>query len=250
MKIRLSPVLLAVVSLALAAGPLARAQPRELEIDVRSAIVDKPAHKKDVRDSQHSKVYGVLAVQLIGAEDKLVKPVDANVLLAQLHGELAKHGFTRVAKGQRPDVLLTVQYGRSFLANPYLGATKEQVYNSGDIPQRQLGPSDIAQAYKLMKAGAQEKAQKAEFEKLVIRVTAWENPPKPGVKPKQLWDTFMLVDDPDHRDLNAVSSEMIAAGANFFDHQVDDPEVEIYKPLPEGHVDVGTPTVVEPKPQK
>ena len=58
----------------------------------------------------------------------------------------------------------------------------------------------------------------------------------------------MIVDDPDHRDLNAIAAEMLAAGAPYFDKEIKEEEVDIYKPLPEGRVNVGAPEVVEPPP--
>jgi len=47
--------------------------------------------------------------------------------------------------------------------------------------------------------------------------------------------TLMNVDDPDHRDLNGIYKEMFAAGAPYFDRAVDEAEVDVYKPLPEGN---------------
>jgi hypothetical protein len=62
-----------------------------------------------------------------------------------------------------------------------------------------------------------------------------------------LWKTVMCVDDPDHRDLNAIAAKMLEAGAPFFDKVIQDREATIFKPLPDGRVNVGTPEVVEPK---
>jgi hypothetical protein len=59
-----------------------------------------------------------------------------------------------------------------------------------------------------------------------------------------MWTTLMNVDDPDHRDLNGIYKEMFAAGAPYFDRAVEEAEVDVYKPLPEGNVKVGTPTEV------
>jgi hypothetical protein len=39
---------------------------------------------------------------------------------------------------------------------------------------------------------------------------------------------------------------MLEAGAPFFDKEIKDYEATIWKPLPEGHVKVGAPEVVEP----
>lgn len=225
----------------------------ELEVDVRSAIVDKPAGLKKSETPEagtHGKVYGILAVQLIPTQDKMIKPVDAAKLLELVHHELQTHGFQPAPKGRKPEILLTVQYGRAYLNNPYFGDTQEVEYQAGNLPERHLGITDLTQSMKMKVAGMEAKTQKAEFEKLCIRVTAWAYPTDPKSHAKRLWNTIMIVDDPDHRDLNAVAAEMLAAGAAYFDRQIDDPEVEVYKPLPEGHVKVGTPEVVGSAPPK
>ena len=95
--------------------------------------------------------------------------------------------------------------------------------------------------------GYEQKLQKAGFEKLFIRITAWAYPSGPKGKTKMLWKAVMCVDDPDHRDLNTIAAEMVAAGAPYFDKEVREPEAEIFRPLPDGRVNVGTPEVVEPK---
>ena len=62
-----------------------------------------------------------------------------------------------------------------------------------------------------------------------------------------LWKTIMVVDDPDHRDLNAIAEKMLEAGAPYFDKEIREPEATIFKPLPDAHVNVGTPEVVDGK---
>ena len=64
-----------------------------------------------------------------------------------------------------------------------------------------------------------------------------------------LWKTVMCVDDPDHRDLNTIAAEMLEAGAPYFDKVIRDPEATIFKPLPDGRVNVGTPEVLRPRQQ-
>ena len=97
--------------------------------------------------------------------------------------------------------------------------------------------------------GYEAKLQKASYEKLYLRVIAWEYPRQPKAKAKMLWKTTMVVDDPDHRDLNAIAQKMFEAGAPYFDREIRDPEVEVYQPLPDGRVNVGTPEVVPAKKQ-
>lgn len=63
--------------------------------------------------------------------------------------------------------------------------------------------------------------------------------------------TTMHVDDPEHRDLNEISTKMLAAGVPYFDtHVARESEVVINTALPEGRVNVGTPEVVAPPASK
>ena len=88
--------------------------------------------------------------------------------------------------------------------------------------------------------------QRAGYEKLYLRVTAWQYPTDGNPKPKELWNTTILVDDPEHRDLNTIAGEMLAVGAPYFDKEIKDEEVYVTRPLPDGKVNVGTPEVIEP----
>ncbi len=69
----------------------------------------------------------------------------------------------------------------------------------------------------------------------------------------------MFVDDPDHRDLNLISEQMLVKGAFYFDRPINrDDEVIINTvsgfrgngPHPDAHVEVGTPEVVHPDVKK
>ncbi|MEO6873337.1 MAG: hypothetical protein ABI222_00805, partial [Opitutaceae bacterium] len=100
-----------------------------------------------------------------------------------------------------------------------------------------------------LRPGFEAKLQKAKYEKLYIRVSAWRYPTAAKAKVRQLWNTTMVVDDPDHRDLNTLAAKMFEAGAPFFDHEVKE-EADVYKPLPNGHVNLGTPEVVKPTPAR
>lgn len=234
---------------------VARAQVNELDVDVRTAVVDKPLDKPFGKASgpangTHGKVYAIVAVQLIPAQEKTVKPVDANVLKDEVRHELDAHGFRQVVKGQKPDILLLVQYGRAWLHNPYYdGANAEQTQVDA-MPQQNLSMANIKAFTRLQEQGIEAKSQKAQYEKLCIKVIAWEYTTDPKAHAKQLWNTIMIVDDPDHRDLNAIAAKMLEAGAPFFDTEIKDEEATVIKPLPEGRVNVGTPEVVEPPPPK
>ena len=236
---------LAFLLIALLVIPAARAQANQLEINVRSEVKDKPVDKPLPEGAgQHGKIYAILAVQLIPEEEKVIKPVDAYKLKAIVSHELDTHGFRPAVKGQSPDILITVQYGRAWLRNPYFGNEQAHQTGVGGPLIRDLTPATTSSPRQTV-AGFEQKAQKAQFEKLCIKLTAWENLSDPKARARQLWNTTMIVDDPDHRDLNTIAAEMLAAGAPYFDREIKEEEVDVYKPLPEGHVNVGTPEVVD-----
>ena len=232
-----------------------------MDIGIRSEVLDQPAKltgKSNLQQAaEHGKIFGILAIQPLASEEKLIKPVDANAIMQLLIQELDTHGFQQFEKGKRPEILLSVLYGRGRLVNPYMKDSGPETPGGGsavggldaDVPTTSITGMPT-QLFKEMGTGFVAKAQKAQFEKLFIRVTAWNYPADPKVKPKQLWHTTITVDDPDHRDLNGVAAEMLRQGSQYFGKQIDEPEIDIYAPLPEGHVNVGAPEVVEPPPAK
>ena len=196
----------------------------------------------------HGKIYELMLVQPVESKFKLVKPVNANAIAAELYRQLAAHGYQRAEPNQRPEILLTVVYGRSWLPNPYLTRGVD-VDNMGPeeepINQNTLLEDPVVVAH-LRETGVESQATKASYEKLFILVKAWKNPSDAKEKPQALWVATMLVDDPDHRDLNVIYKQMLEAGAPYFDQEIKGEEVDIMKPLPTGHVTVGAPEVVEP----
>ena len=94
--------------------------------------------------------------------------------------------------------------------------------------------------------GYEAKIQKAAAEKLYVRVTGWKYPADPKAKARMLWQTTMVVNDPDRWNLNAVAGGMLAAGAPYFDREIAEHELEVSPPVPEGHVNLGAPEVVQP----
>ena len=231
-------------------APLARAQFYDgLDIGVRSEVVDKPFGKSDPKARPvHGKVYAIFAVQMIQSQDKLVKPVDANRLAGLVVSELDKRGYVRMLKGQKPDVLIQVLYGRGWLRNPYLAGSGPETPGGassvGGLDQPSVTITGIpSQLFKEKSTGFEAKLQKAQYEKLCIRITAWQYPTEAKAKPRQLWNTTMIVDDPDHRDLNTIAAEMLAAGGPYFDKEIKEEEVDVTS-TPDGRVNVGTPEVV------
>ena len=231
-------------------APLARAQYYDgLHIGVRSEIVDKPFGKSDPKDQPvHGKVYAIFAVQMIQSQDKLVNPVDANRLAGLVVQELDKHGYIRMLKGQKPDVLIHVLYGRGWLRNPYMAGsgpeTPAGASSAGGLDQPSVTITGIpTQLFKEKGTGFEAKLQKAQYEKLCIRITAWQYPTDAKAKPRQLWNTTMIADDPDHWDLNTIAAGMLAAGGPYFDKEIKEEELD-FTATPEGRVNVGAPEVV------
>jgi hypothetical protein len=222
-----------------------------MEIDVRSTS-DKPFGKISFKRTPpvvHGKVYAIAEIKEAPGPQNLVRPVNERALLVELHKELLRRGFRAMNQEQKPDIIVTVMYGRGALRNPYLAdATVNEIMS--DPPMVTILGAFPMQLIKEHEAGFEAKLQKAQFEKLFIRISAWKYPESPREKPKNLWKTTILVDDPDHRDLNLVYKDMLAAGSPYFDHEIDREEVEVTTRVPEGHVELGTPTVVRPTPIK
>ena len=250
---------------------------------VDKSYVWSHAKDKIPGEGGHGRVYGIFKVSLIPAPEYLVKKVDEKYVTGVLMSELDANGFREFKKGERPDILITASYGRGELANPYIPDTGEVGGVAGSVAQSQLlseaqgtqrgygsfslfgnapGPSswtqpitsdsaapsrtivDAGELYADKEFGHEANLQKASFEKLFIRVTAWETPKAGEKHPRMLWKTIMVVDDPDHRDLNEVAATMLHAGAPMFDKLTKQKEVFVNTTLPEGHIKLGTPEVV------
>ena len=226
----------------------------ELEVGVRSTIVAGPG-KKGEPDPEYVKVYAIIAVDQISSDQKMVAPVNRNGMANLVGQELNARGFRQMVKGEKPDILISVNYGRAWLVNPYMGSAQNResgsFFGTSSPDGGTMATQTIAglgeENFKQLGHGVEGKLQKAQYEKLAIKIIAWQVPAKGDTgKPKQLWYTIMNVDDPDHRDLNAIAAKMLEAGGAYFGKQVKEDELDIKKPLPEGRVDVGTPEVVDP----
>ena len=230
---------------------------QELEVGVRAVVLDAPAKKGDPAP-QHGKVYAIIAVDQISSDQKMVRPVSRNEMANLVGQELNSNGYHQVVKGQKPDILITVNYGRAWLVNPYMGSAQNREAGSffgtpspdGGTMATQTIAGLGEENMKQLGHGVEQKVQKAQYEKLAIKIIAWEYPKDPKAKARQLWYTIMNVDDPDHRDLNAIAAKMLEAGSPYFDKQMKEDEVDVIKPLPEGHVNVGAPEVVDAKTPK
>jgi hypothetical protein len=248
----------------LAAGCLgltASVRAQEPDIGVRSKVMDKDlqwSHKSgSLEEGGHSKTFAIVAIDEVKNAEPLVKPVDQENILRQLFEQLQANGFKKYAKGTKPDILLAVSYGRGDMANPYerdTGETPGDMMGSGaglaGVPTTTITGAFAQQLMDEKTPGYEAKLQKASYEKLFIRVTAFAYPTDPKAKPKMLWKTVIVADDPDHRDLNAIAGQMIKAGAAYFDKDIKTPEIEFPAGVPEGKVNVGPATVVESAPKK
>ena len=239
----------------------------ELNIGVRTQLDRNKVLKSGQRAGaikpavEHGKIYGILLIQPVASKRAMVKPLDMAVIKQELIRQLNAHGYRRAGPTQRPEILLTVVCGRSWLPNPFYSDNID-VDNMGPEEEAFLGdpnskgngpggPDGISidnpkVANRLMGTGAGDKATRSNLEKLFILVRAWNYPTDPKEKPQVLWVTTMFVDDPDHRDLNTIAAEMLETGAPFFDQEIPEVGVEVIKKLPEGRVTVGTPEVVDP----
>lgn len=247
LKILPIPLLAAV----LLAAPPARAQADHgmMDIGVRSGI-DVDEFNKRKRDvsygqdvAQHLNIYFLATVTPHPSVGPLVREVDAIPIAKELDRQLQAHGFHPVQPNQVPQIVIVAEYGRGWLPNPYSDESTGADYNNLTNSDRVMPPWHLKEIF--FSIGDEMKRQRADEEKLIIQVRAWQYTPDKKVKYKLLWMTSMHVDDPDHRDLNEIYKKLLAAGAPHFDQPIDhDHEVVIDSRAPEGHVKVGTPTVV------
>jgi len=219
----------------------------DIDIGVRSTVDERweGVHKHGA--IEHGKVYGIASIKEVPAVSNLVQPVNEAMLLQHLREELNRRGFSEMSESQKPDIVLTVLYGRGWLRNPYL---KGMILNeeSEMVPVASSITPDVA--FRLREPGFEAKLQAAQHEKLFIRVSAWKYPSQPGEKPSEYWKTTMVVDDPDHRDLNRVMKSMLVAGAEYFDRIIRDEEVRINSATPKGRVILGPTKVIESDPKQ
>lgn len=215
-----------------------------LDIQVRSEI-DRPFKgwgREEAKD--HGKVYLLASVTEGKSEQALVMPLDEKLLIKHLREQLAKRGYREYTPEEPPELVLTVLYGRGYLKNPYL---KDAMYNEMfDPPVSTILAGNPKQLMRQKEYGYEEKLQTANFEKLFIQVNAWAHPdtqpePKKGKKkkPKLLWKTTMITDDPMHRDLNQFVEKLLSAGSSYFDQEMEDDEAFIRTDLPEGFIEYG-----------
>ncbi len=218
-----------------------------LKIAVSSKI-DRPFEGwRKAPIKEHGKAYLLASISEGRSGQELILPVDEVALLDHLRKELAKRGFHEV-QTEKPEIILTVIYGRGFLKNPHFYDSP----TTGDPPMPNLATADRKYLRNRHDYGFQEKVDKANLEKLFIRVTAWANPadqipkkPDTKTKPKELWHTTMTIDDPGNRDLNQLMDKLLAAGSHFFDREMDNAEEIIDNELPEGSVHFGEAKVIE-----
>ena len=89
-------------------------------------------HKTDSpEEGGHSKTFAIVAIEEVKAADKLVKPVNQDNILEQLYEQLLVNGFTKYAKGTKPDILLAVSYGRGEMRNPYFKNHQGEIGGNG-----------------------------------------------------------------------------------------------------------------------
>ena len=220
----------------------AQSSPAEMVIGVRSGVDSADKKKRDHdpaydHDPHRDRLFHLAHVQEEKSGKKLVKPVDAIALARQVTAQLEAQGFRPVPPGQKPDIIVTVKYGRGYLPNPYTDS-------DGDKQRTNLSNTDLLAIWPSHDhyVGLEQKRQQAAQESLVIQVRAWKYPPPkdPRKKEELLWMTTIHVDDPEHRDLNEISEKMLAIGAPYFDHHLPrEGEVVVNTALPDGHVNVG-----------
>lgn len=245
-----------------------QAQEPDLNINIRTTV-EIPVTKSL---GPHP-TFGLMPAVEVAAAEKLVRPVADQTLVAvhrMLQEKLETQGYVGVTGKTRPEILITIQYGRGYLPNPYtLGMTVSDGQASGGAAGGlEKGPTAGADKMtgetgrtvvlrgpmnymRRRESGFEGKMQSANQEKLFFTIIAWNFASmQKGAKRVRYWTTTILVDDPDHRDLNQIHDQMIAAGAEFFNRKTDREEAEISTRIRDGRVEIGTPRVIADDPKK
>jgi len=245
------PLFALILSVVLAPTIFGQADGRDMPLSIAvRAEVDRPFQgwgKAPVKD--HGRVYMIATIGEAAAQLRLVQPVNEEEMLTKLREQLARRGYREAAPEGKPELVLTILYGRGYIQNPYLdGAMPLDMANP---PSVSITGATLAKLISRRQAGFEAKLQNANHEKLFIRVTAWDHPhnqpmPKKGTrkKPYELWHTLILVDDPANRDLNPLVDKMLTEGSKYFDSEIEDEEAIIDTNLPEGSIHFGESTVV------
>ncbi len=219
-----------------------------LDINVRSGVNWDEQQKRDHDpaygpDAKRGRNFYLVRVSEEKTGERLVRPIDARALAQQVAAQLEAHGFHAIRPGQKPEIVITVKYGRGLLSNPYTNSEDDKEHTGlSDTGGMQIWPTHEHFV------GLNEKLIRMSYEKLFVQVRAWEYPPpaNPKKKEKLLWMTTMFVDDPDHRDLNQIAGKMLEQGAPYFDRHIGrEQEVIINTAAPAGHVNVGPVEVVK-----
>jgi hypothetical protein len=186
--------------------------------------------KKD--PEPHGRVYYLLSLGSNEPEVALKRPVDEKALAAQLHQALKAQGFRQMSADEKPDILLTVLYGRGYLKNPYMPNGADEI--SSSIPIVNITTAE--DVFARQQIGYEEKLQNAQAEKLFIAVRALKYPESKAEKPKRLWQTMMIMDGPDRHDLNEAAQDMFLVGAQHFDRVLPNGGILVSTDDPKGRV--------------
>lgn len=213
-----------------------------VEISVRSSVDERWKGFRKLGPIEHGKAYAIISISEAPSPDGLVRPVNEGLLVRQLREALNSRGFTEIVAGQKPDIVLTVIYGRGFLRNPYLDGAMVDEISEGVTKSTILLPTQLVLQ---RQAGYESKLREAQMEKLFIHVSAWQYPESPDEKATNLWKTTMLIGEPHKHDLNQFSAAMLDAGADYFDRVINKEEVKVKIPVPEGTVTLGPLKIID-----
>jgi hypothetical protein len=203
-----------------------------LHVEVRSSVDDLWDGMKKKDPEPHGRVYYVLSLGSNEPEVPLKHPVDEKALAAQLHRALKAQGFRQMNADEKPDILLTVLYGRGYLKNPFMPNGVDEI--SSGIPIVNITSAE--DVFARQQIGYEQKLQNAQAEKLFIAVRALKYPESKAEKPKRLWQTQMIMDGPDHHDLNEAAKDMFLVGAQHFDHVLPKEGIVVSTDDPKGRV--------------
>ena len=213
-----------------AAGSAPEAGPA-LRVEVRSTVDDLWDGFKKKKAEAHGKMYYLISLRAQPSEAKLKRPIDESALSNELKRALSAQGFREISGSDKPEILLSVVYGRGLLKNPYLDIIDE-ISPEGPVAT----VSSPADGFARHQIGFEAKLQNAQNEKLFVTVRAVKYPETPKAPAVRLWQTTMILDEPDNHDLNEDAREMFLIGASQFDRDLPKEGMIISTDDPKGKV--------------
>ena len=188
-----------VASVLLVLSAPARAYEKDaLNIGVQSEVegaAAKPDHPSAPGTDKPVVTYFLAAPHEVWSKWQLLKPVDPKFVAQEVRKVLQPKGYRPALKGEKPDVVIMVLYGRGWVHNPYpvpLTAPPGAFTSARDWNVRDVIKMQNSEAFVTSSSILNDKQVRDDQEKLFIIVASWvwDPPALLKHKGKQLWYTI------------------------------------------------------------